>query len=193
MATDRVDLIDEDQAGGQLLPLLEEVSDPGGPDTHEELDEVRPGDGEERNLRLSGYGLGQEGLPASGRTNQKGALGNPTPKLLKLLRVAEELDDLRELLFRLIDPGHVLEGHLLLFVVVEEFRLALSEAEGGLVTSPPLHLADDEDPEDEDEHQGQPSDQEVEPAPFGGFLDLDLQIGVALAEPLDKVGGIAVG
>src|SRR5687767_14236482 len=38
---DGIDLIDEDDGGRVLLRLLEQIADPGGPDTHEHFDEVR--------------------------------------------------------------------------------------------------------------------------------------------------------
>ena len=44
LATDRVDLVDEDDAGAVLLGLLEQVTHPGGADADEHLDEVGTGD-----------------------------------------------------------------------------------------------------------------------------------------------------
>jgi hypothetical protein len=41
LATDRIDLIDEDDAGGGFLGLFEHVTHPGGTDTHEHFHEVR--------------------------------------------------------------------------------------------------------------------------------------------------------
>ena len=51
MAADGVDLVDEDDAGGVLLALHEEVTDARGADADEHLDEVRARDGEERARR----------------------------------------------------------------------------------------------------------------------------------------------
>ena len=42
VAADGVDLVDEDDRGGVLLGLLEQVADPGGTDADEHLDEVEP-------------------------------------------------------------------------------------------------------------------------------------------------------
>src|SRR5919197_422565 len=47
LAADRVDLVHEDDGGGGLLGLVEQVADPAGPDADEHLDEVGPGDREE--------------------------------------------------------------------------------------------------------------------------------------------------
>src|SRR5262249_47081360 len=56
VATDRVDLVDEDDARRVLLALLEQVANAAGADTDEHLDEVGTGDGEERNARFTGAG-----------------------------------------------------------------------------------------------------------------------------------------
>ena len=51
MAADGVDLVHEDDAGGVLLRLLEQVADAARADADEHLDEVRAGDREERHAR----------------------------------------------------------------------------------------------------------------------------------------------
>ena len=76
MAADRVDFVDEDDAGGVLLALLEEVADAAGADADEHLDEVRAGDGEERNIGLAGDGPGEQGFAGSRRPDEQHALGN---------------------------------------------------------------------------------------------------------------------
>ena len=54
MTADRVDLVDEDDAGCVLLRLVEHVADAGGADADEHLDEVRTRDREERHLGFAG-------------------------------------------------------------------------------------------------------------------------------------------
>ena len=73
---DRVDLVHEDDAGGVLLALLEEVAHARGAHADEHLDEVRAGDREERHVGLAGDGLGQQGLAGAGRAHQQHALGD---------------------------------------------------------------------------------------------------------------------
>src|SRR5438034_189842 len=58
MAADGVDLVDEDDAGGVLLPLDEEVPHPRGADADEHLDEVGARDREEGQPGLAGDGAG---------------------------------------------------------------------------------------------------------------------------------------
>ena len=65
MAADGVDLVDEDDAGGVLLALLEEVADARGADADEHLDEVRAADREEGDVGLAGDGAGEQRLAGS--------------------------------------------------------------------------------------------------------------------------------
>ena len=73
----RVELVDEDDAGGLGLGLLEHVADAGGADADEHLDEVRARQAEERHAGLAGDGLGQQGLAGSRRPDEQNSLGNP--------------------------------------------------------------------------------------------------------------------
>jgi hypothetical protein len=66
MTADRVDLVDEDDAGRVLLGLLEHVAHARGADADEHLDEVRTGDREERHLGLAGDGRASSVLPVPG-------------------------------------------------------------------------------------------------------------------------------
>jgi len=63
MATDRIDLVDEDDARTRLLRLLEQVADSRRTYTHEHLHEVRAGNREERHSRLTGRRACQQRFP----------------------------------------------------------------------------------------------------------------------------------
>ena len=76
MAADRVDLVDEDDAGRVLLALLEQVADARGADADEHLDEVRAADREERDVGLAGDGAGEQRLAGARRAHQQHALGD---------------------------------------------------------------------------------------------------------------------
>ncbi len=148
VTADGVDLVDEDDAGGVLLALLEEVADAAGADADEHLDEVRAGDGEEGNVGFAGDGAGEQGLAGARRSDEQDALGDAAAEALELLRLAEELDDLLELFLGLIDAGDVLEGDLLL-LHGEQAGADLAEAHGLVAAG--LHLAQEEEPEAEEE------------------------------------------
>ena len=74
VAADGVDLVHEDDAGGVLLGLLEEVADAAGADADEHLDEVRAGDREEGNAGLTGDGAGEQRLAGPGRAVEQDPL-----------------------------------------------------------------------------------------------------------------------
>jgi hypothetical protein len=84
VAAHRVDLVDEDDAGGVLLGLLEHVAHPRGAHAHEHLHEVRAGDGEEGHLGLAGDGPGQQGLARARGADHQHALGDLAAELLEL-------------------------------------------------------------------------------------------------------------
>ena len=76
VATDGVDLVDEDDGRGVLLGLLEQVAHAGGADADEHLDEVGAGDRVERHAGLAGDGAGQQRLAGAGRAVEQDALGD---------------------------------------------------------------------------------------------------------------------
>src|SRR5262249_34329953 len=90
---DRIDLVDEDDAGGVLFPLLEEIADARGTDADEHFDEIGTADREERNVGFTGDRTSQQRLAGSRRAHQQHALRDSSTELLKLLGLFEELDD----------------------------------------------------------------------------------------------------
>src|SRR5262249_27638478 len=114
MASDRVDLVDEDDARRILLALFEEVAHARSADAHEHLDEVRAADRKEGNVGLACDGAREQRLAGSGRSHQKDAFRNPSAQLLEFLGLLEEFDDLLKFFLRLVDAGDVLERYLLL-------------------------------------------------------------------------------
>ena len=114
MAADGIDLIDEHDARGILLPLLEQVANARRADADEHLDEIGAADGKEWNVRLAGNGPRQQRFPRSRRAHEKDALRNAAAELLKLLRFLQELDDFLQLFLRFVNAGDVLERDLLL-------------------------------------------------------------------------------
>src|SRR5262245_19894259 len=110
MAADRVNLVDEHDAGSVLLALFEQIADPARTDTDEHLNEVRTTDREERDVGLPCDGSGEQRLAGPGRAHEEHALRNASAELLELLGLLEELDDLLQLFLRLVDAGYVFEG-----------------------------------------------------------------------------------
>ena len=111
LAADSVDLIDEDDAGGVLLGLGEEVANTRGTNTDEHLDKLRARDGEEGHTGLASDGAGEEGLAGSGGSLEDEAAGDTGAELSEAVRLLEELDNLLELDLGTVDADNVIEGH----------------------------------------------------------------------------------
>ena len=159
VAADGVDFVDEDDAGGVLLALLEHVAHAAGADADEHLDEVRAGDGEEGHVGLAGDGAGQQSLTGARRAHQQTALGDLAAEALELLRVAQVFDDLFQFLLGLVDAGDVVEGHApQLFG--QQARLGLAEAHG--LAAAALHLAHEENPHADEQQHREPVQQQHE-------------------------------
>mmetsp|Transcript_34583 Transcript_34583/g.75590 ORF Transcript_34583/g.75590 Transcript_34583/m.75590 type:complete len:726 (-) Transcript_34583:480-2657(-) len=135
---DGVDLVDEDDGGALLAGLREEVAHAGGPHPHEHLHEVAPADGQEGHPRLARRRLGQQRLARAGGAHQERPLRHLAAQVLVLPRVLQEAHELHHLRLRLVAPGHVLEHHLGLGVLVEGADRRLAHGEDA---APPAHAA----------------------------------------------------
>ena len=99
MTADRVDFIDEDDAGRVFLGLIEHIADTAGADADEHLDEVRAGNTEERHPRFTGDSFGEQGLAGAGRADHQHAAWNFAAQLLELAGIAQKLDQFGHFLF----------------------------------------------------------------------------------------------
>ena len=111
-ASDRVELVDEHDRRRRLLRLREQIAHTGRADSDDRLDELRRGHGEERRVRLARHGAGQQRLPRPRRPRQQHSVRDVAAEPDVLVRLAQEVDHLRQLRLRLVDAGHVREGHL---------------------------------------------------------------------------------
>ena len=127
LAADRVDFVDEHDAGRVLLRLLEHVAHARRADADEHLDEVGAGDREERHLGLAGDRLGEQRLAGARDADHQHAARDAAAELLELGRVAQELDQLGDFFLGLVAAGDVGEGDRVVRLV-EHARLALAEA-----------------------------------------------------------------
>ena len=185
MAADRVDLVDEDDAGRALLALLEHVADAGRADAHEHLHEVRAGDGEERHVGLTGDGARQQRLAGAGRAHQQHALGDLAAQALELLRVLEEVHDLLELGLGLVDAGYVLEGDAAL-LLGQQLGARLAEAHGAAAAG--LHLAHHEEPGADNEKQRRPLQQIAEQGVDVAVLGLGYHLDALASQARHQAG-----
>ena len=77
----------------------------------------------------------QQRLAGARRADQQHAARNLAAEALELLRIAQELDDLLEVLLGLVDAGDVLERHLAL-CLGQQLGLRLAEAHGAAAPPP---------------------------------------------------------
>ena len=152
LAADGVDLVDEDDAGGVFLGLLEQVADAGGPDADEHLHELAAADREERHMGFAGDGPRQQGLARARRPDQQDALGDFGAERLVALGVLEEVDDFLQLVLGLVAAGHVVEADAGV-LVGHELGLALADAHHGLAGH--AHPPREEVPDGAEENDGE--------------------------------------
>ena len=149
LPADRVDLVDEDDAGHVALRLIEQVAHSRRAGADEHLDEIGTADREEGDVALAGDRLCEQRLTGTGRTDKEHALGDTRADRAEFLRVFEEVDDLFELflfLFRARDVAET-DGH-----VHAHSRLCLAEIHRLLVGARALTEDDVEHDAHDDEH-----------------------------------------
>ena len=78
LTADRINFVDEDDAGRILLSVLEHVANTSGTDTDEHFNEVGTGNCEEGNFGFAGNGFGQKCFTGTRRADEQHAAGNTT-------------------------------------------------------------------------------------------------------------------
>src|ERR1700728_349758 len=169
MAAHSVDFINEDDARGIFLALLEQVAHAAGAYAHKHFYEIRSGDREERHAGLARDGPRQQSLAGAGRADKQHALGNTPAQLLKFLRLTQELDNLLQLLLGLLDARDILARHLLLLRRMQP-RATLAEAQRLVAAA--LHLPHHENPERQQQNEGRGLHQQRKPRIGVGVLDI---------------------
>src|SRR5690606_13720754 len=154
----RVDLVYEDDARGHLLGLVEQVEHAARADADEHLDKLRAGNAEERHARFSGDGAVEQRLARARLADHQHALRHARPEPDELLRLSEELDDLRDLVLGLLHTGHVVKGHDRL-VDVHDFGAGAPEAHRLVLAA--AHRAQHREGKPADDQQGNDGKQRV--------------------------------
>ena len=109
LLSDGIDLINEHDAGGLLLGLLEEIPHLGRAHAHKHLHEFRAGHGKEGHVCLPCHSLGQHGLSRSGRSHKQKSLGHGSAHIRIFLRVVQIIYHLSQTLLGLVLPRHIIE------------------------------------------------------------------------------------
>ena len=156
--SERVELVDEDDAGRLGFRLLEEIADPRRADPDEHLDEFGSAQAEEGHVRLAGDRAGQKRLARARRADEQHPFRNAAAEIRVLFRVLQELDDLFQLFLRFIDARHVGESDLH-FVVGVDLGLAACERHHAAFRA--AHAPEEKPPDADDEDDGNHPAQEI--------------------------------
>src|SRR5262249_53017190 len=128
-STDRVDLIDENDAQRTLLRLFEELAHTRCPESDEHLHELTRVQRKEWDIRLSRNRPRQERLSGTGWPDQEKPTRNAPSEGAIAPRLLQKIDDLDELVFRFVDPSNIVETHRFLQCLVVDLGLAAQKAE----------------------------------------------------------------
>src|SRR5438874_4663612 len=153
MAADRVNFIDENNAGRGFLALLKHVSDTASADADKHLNEIGTANREEWDISLAGDGAGEQSLAGARGPDQKHAFGNAPPEFLKLLRITQKLDQLLHFILSFLDSGDVAESNFI-FVASQHARFGFAEVQGAFAGHADL-LAEQEIENEEKERDGE--------------------------------------
>ena len=177
MATDRINFINKDDAGGIFLGLLKHIAHTAGSYPDEHFDEIGTRNGEEWHASLTRNGTRQQGFPRSRGANQQHSFRNFGAQFLELLRRLKEFHHLLQLLLGLINAGNVVKGHLPMFFGQ---HAGTATAKAHRLAPAALHLAHKEYPHPDKQQHGEPGQQNANPSAtviLGRGGDFDLVTG----------------
>ncbi len=179
---ERVELVDEDDAGRLGLGLREQVAHARGADADEHLDELGAAQAEEGHLGLAGHGAREQRL-ARARAGRPAARpsGSGRRGSVYFFGFLQELDDLLQLLLGLVHAGDVREADLHVVFGVD-LRLAARERHDAALGA--AHPAEEEAPDAEQQQQRHdPAEDLGQPAADDLARVLDL-VGLELLDEL---------
>mmetsp|Transcript_49419 Transcript_49419/g.91157 ORF Transcript_49419/g.91157 Transcript_49419/m.91157 type:complete len:334 (-) Transcript_49419:641-1642(-) len=129
LASDGINLIDEDDAGCSLLSLCKEISHTPCASSSKDLDELGSRDTEEGNASFTSNCLGQERLSSAWRPSQQSSLWNLCTEVAVTVRVLQEVNNFHELLLGTITSLDV-DKLCLHFAFFDNARWRLRHLEG---------------------------------------------------------------
>ena len=195
-ATDGVDFVDEDDARGVFLRLLEEIADAGRTDTDEHFNEFRTRDGEERDTGFTGDRLGEQSLTRTRRTDQKAPLRDLGADGGESLRTLQELDNLHEIVLSFLHTGNVIESDASVRFHLE-LGLGLAERHGVVraahaarhaAAAALLAASEQEQTPDEQERERQVAEQVQEHLSVVLRVRVRREINILFTELLEQLG-----
>jgi hypothetical protein len=158
---DRIELVDEHDRRSGLFRLREEIAHARCADADDRLHELRGRHREERDIRLAGDRTGEERLAGAGWAREQYAVRDPAAEFSVLVGMTEEVDDLGQLLFCLIDPGDVGERDAVAGRLIPAGARASERAENVLNVPRAAHQPEQE--EDEEDRRPEPEQKALPP------------------------------
>ena len=192
VTTDRIDLVDKDNAGGLLFRLFKHVANPGRTHADKHFHKVRTGNREEWYLGFTGNSLGQQGLTSTWWANHQHTLGYTATEALEFARVAEEFHQLTHIFLGFIDTGYIGKGGVDL-VTTEQLGLALAKAHrAATATAAALHLAHKEDKDSQDQQYREGCQQQLRQQTWGLRLLAD-HFHIVVEQVIHQAGVLDIG
>ena len=189
LATDRVDLVNEDDTWRMLFRVFEHVANTGRTDTDKHFHEVGTRNREERHLGLAGNGFGEQRFTGTRRTDHQHAARDTPAQLLEFGGVTQEVDQLLDFFLGFITAGNVgKRDRVVGFVEHASARLAERECPAPATA---LHLAHEEHPDADQQQHREPGHEDAEQQRlllFGLGLDRDAVFHQVANHP-DVIGG----
>ena len=168
-ASDRVELVDEDDRRGRLLGLGEQVAHARRADADDRLDELGGRDREESRVGLAGDGAREQRLAGAGGAREQDPVRHPPAQAPVALGVAQEVDDLGQFGLGLADAGDVREGHADLFGIDAPGLAAPEVAEASEPASRFGGPAEDQDEDPDDQERRTEAEQQLGEQRLGLF------------------------
>ena len=154
LSPDGIDFVDEDDTGRVFFRIGKQIAHAARSDTNEHLNEFRSVHGVKRSTRFSRDSAREQRLAGSWRSHEQDAFGNAASQALKLLRLAQVLDDFQQIVFDPFESGYILEQDRLLCGFVS-LRRALAETRQEPATHHLLARTPHRDPQKAKHHGAQ--------------------------------------
>ena len=160
--------------------MVEEVANTRSTNTHKHLDKVRTRHREEGYISLTRNGLSQEGLTRSRRAYKECALRNLSSESLIFVGLLEEVYNLHNLDFGLLQARNILECYSLLLLLVKDLGTRLANIHNvatATTTCATHHRAHKEYPHHDDKQPRQELDEVIDPATLRAVVLNDYGLG----------------
>src|SRR6266853_1922376 len=112
--SDRVNFVNENDAGRILLALFEQIAHSARADADKHFHEVRTGNREKRHIGFARDGPRQQGFARSRRPDKQHAFRDAPAQLLKLLRILQKFNNFLQLFLGFVGSRYVFERNFLL-------------------------------------------------------------------------------